>query len=180
MNYQLGEFAPKFDAKSCFIAPSADLIGQVNLGANVSIWFGAVIRGDNDRIDIGNNSNIQDGAVIHTDPGIPVVIGERVTVGHKAILHGCMIGTQSLIGMNAVILNGAVIGKHCLVGANTLIPERAQVPDGVLVVGSPYRIVRELTNEEILALEKSAQIYTDKIELYKAGMTSIEALELRV
>ena len=140
------------------------------LQPRVSVWFNAVIRGDNDRIEIGADSNVQDGTVIHTDPGLPVLIGNGVTIGHKVMLHGCEIGDGSLIGMNSVILNRAKIGKEVLIGANTLVPEGREIPDGVLVLGSPARIIRELSSEERAKLSWSARVYVDKIARYRAGL----------
>ena len=144
--YRIGEKAPQIDA-SAWIAPNATVIGDVRLAANASIWWNAVLRGDNDPITIGENTNIQDGSVLHTDEGVPLTIGRDVTVGHMVMLHGCTIGDGSLIGIGAIVLNRAVIGKNCLIGANTLIPEGKVIPDRSLVMGSPGKVVRELTDE---------------------------------
>ena len=145
----------------CFIADNATLIGTVSVGVDASIWFNVVARGDEDMISIGDRSNIQDGTVLHADAGMPLTIGEGVTVGHKAMLHGCTIDDYSLIGINAVVLNGAKIGKHCLIGANALVPENMVVPDGSMVLGSPARIKKQLSPEmqQVLAYaaEKSFQ-----------------------
>ncbi len=154
----------------CFIAHNATVIGSVELGNNVSVWFNVVIRGDTDRIVIGENSNIQDGSVLHTDPGLVLDIGRNVTVGHKVMLHGCTIGDNSLIGINAVILNRAVIGKNCLIGANTLIPEGKEIPDGSLVMGSPGKVVRQLSDEEIRMLAHSAEHYVENGRRYRTGL----------
>jgi carbonic anhydrase/acetyltransferase-like protein (isoleucine patch superfamily) len=170
--YQLGSFLPKIDYASSFIAPSADIIGQVELGRQVSIWFNAVIRGDTDRITVGDQCNIQDGAVLHTDPGFHLQLARGVTVGHKAMLHGCEIGEFSLIGINSVVLNGAKIGHHTLIAANTLITEGKEIASGVLVMGNPGKIVRELTKQEQEKLELSAEIYTNKIQQYRELIAS--------
>lgn len=174
MLYQFEERKPELLSDDIFVAPNASLIGSVILHAGVSVWFNAVIRADNDRIEIGERSNVQDGSVIHTDPGLSVLVGKGVTIGHKVMLHGCQIGDGSLIGMNAVVLNGAKIGKNVLVGANTLIPEGREIPDGVMVLGSPGRVMRELTEEEKLKLAWPARVYVDKIARYRAGLVSIE------
>src|SRR5215213_164314 len=153
--YRLGDASPQF-ANGAWAAPSADLIGDVRLGARASIWFGAVIRADNTPIVIGEDSNIQDGAVGHSDPGAPLTIGTRVTVGHQAILHGCTIADDCLIGMGAKILNGATLETECLVGAGALITEGKRFASGCLIVGSPARVVRQLTQAEKQALRVSA------------------------
>lgn len=153
-------------AKNCFIAPNASVIGNVTLHKNASIWFGATVRGDNDHIEIGANSNIQDGSVLHVDMGAPISIAKNVTVGHKVMLHGCTIGEGSLIGINAVVLNGAVIGKNCLIGANALVTENMQIPDGSLVLGSPAKIVKTLDKARQAKLALSAAGYVEERELY--------------
>ena len=158
-----------------YIADTAVLIGSVVLEKNASIWFNAVLRGDNEVITVGENSNVQDGAVLHTDPGIKLTIGRNVTVGHKVMLHGCTIGDNSLIGINAVILNRAVIGKNCLIGANTLITENKQIPDGSMVMGSPGKVVRPLTPPEIQMLALSAQHYVHNAKRYRAELAMQEA-----
>ena len=158
-----------------YIAPTAVLIGSVVLEKNASVWFNAVLRGDNEVITIGENSNVQDGAVLHTDPGIKLTIGRNVTVGHKVMLHGCTIGDNSLIGINAVILNRAVIGKNCLIGANTLITENKQIPDGSMVMGSPGKVVRPLTPPEIQMLALSAQHYVHNAKRYRSELSIQEA-----
>lgn len=150
-----------------FIADSADVIGSVELHNNTSIWFNAVIRGDNDLIVIGEDSNVQDGSILHTDPGFKLILGKGVTVGHKAMLHGCQVGDYSLVGINSVILNGAKIGKHCLIGANTLIPEGMEIPDGSMVIGSPGKIKRELNEAQKKQLEMSAGFYVQNFKRYK-------------
>ena len=152
---------------SCFVAPGAAVIGSVVLGENVSIWFNAVLRADNDTISIGDGSNVQDGSVLHVDPGHPLTIGKRVTVGHKAMLHGCTIGDGSLIGMNAVVLNDVIIGKNCLIGANALLTEGTVVPDSSLVLGSPGKVIKQLDEKAFAMMNSATQSYIDKIELYQ-------------
>lgn len=167
--YTLNDIGPTL-AAGAWAAPSADLIGDVRLGPRASIWFGAVIRADNTPILIGEESNVQDGSVGHSDPGAPLKIGKRVTVGHQAILHGCTIGDQALIGMGARILNGAVIGANCLVGAGALVTEGKCFDAGMLIVGSPARVVRALSEAEIRALALSAAHYAKKSEIYATGL----------
>jgi len=167
--YALGDLAPSL-ADGAWAAPSADLIGDVRLGARASVWFGAVIRADNTPIVIGEESNIQDGAVGHSDPGAPLTIGSRVTVGHQAILHGCTVGDLALIGMGARILNGSVIGAKCLVGAGALVTEGKVFEPGMLIVGSPARVLRPLKEHELAALEVSAAHYADKAAHYAAAL----------
>ena len=150
-----------------FVAHNAVVIGSVVLENNASIWFNCVVRGDNDVITIGENVNVQDGSVLHTDAGIPLTLARNVSVGHKVMLHGCTIGEGSLIGINAVILNNAVIGKNCLIGANTLIPEGKEIPDGSLVMGSPGRVKRALSEQEIGGLKEIADHYVQKSALYR-------------
>ncbi|KAA0700158.1 gamma carbonic anhydrase family protein [Neorhizobium sp. P12A] len=158
--YALADFAPKTPPSDRFwLAPDAFVIGQVAIGEDVGIWFGSVLRGDNEPIRIGSASNIQEGVMIHTDPGFPVTIGEGCTIGHHAIVHGCTIGDNSLIGMGATVLNGAKIGRNCLVGANALITEGKEFPDGSLIVGSPARVVRSLDEEQVEGLRRSARNY---------------------
>ena len=170
--YALDDIGPTL-GDGAWAAPSADLIGDVRLGPGVSVWFGAVIRADNTPILIGAESNIQDGAVGHSDPGAPLVIGARVTVGHQAILHGCTIGDQTLVGMGARILNGAVIGAGSLVGAGALVTEGKCFEPGMLIVGAPARIIRPLTDAEIAALALSAAHYADKARHYAAALRHI-------
>lgn len=168
-SYLIGEKKPQIDS-SAWIAPNATVIGDVRLGANVSIWWNAVLRGDNDPISIGENSNIQDGSVLHTDEGVPMNIGANVTVGHLVMLHGCTIGDGSLIGIGSIILNRAVIGRNSIVGANTLIAEGKTFPDRVLIVGSPGKVVRELTDEEVAKLAGSAAHYVDNAQRYRSQL----------
>ena len=169
--YILDDVAPSL-AEGAWAAPSADLIGDVRLGERASVWFGAVIRADNTPIRIGPDSNVQDGAVGHSDPGAPLTIGARVTVGHQAILHGCTIGDGALIGMGARVLNGAKIGAACLVGAGALVTEGKAFDPGMLIVGSPARVVRALSEAEITALVASAAHYAVKAKLYAAKLRS--------
>ena len=159
MLYALGDDQPELIGDGHYIADNATVIGRVRLHEQSSVWFNAVIRGDCDLITVGARSNIQDAAVLHPDSGIPLTVGEDVTVGHQVMLHGCTIGDGSLIGINSVILNGAVIGKHCIIGANALIPEGKQIPDYSLVMGSPGKVVRELDEKTAKMLKASATHY---------------------
>ncbi len=153
-----------------WIAPGAQVIGDVLMRANSSIWFNAVIRGDNERITIGENSNVQDGSVLHTDMGYPMTIGKDVTIGHMVMLHGCAIGDNSLIGIGATVLNGAKIGKNCIIGAHALITEGKEIPDGSMVMGAPGKVVKELSAEQIAGLTASAQHYVENWRRYAAGL----------
>lgn len=170
MIYCLGDRRPEFRGEDYWVADNATLIGSVVLENNVSVWFNAVIRADNDVITIGENSNVQDGAVLHTDGGIPLNIGKNVTIGHQVMLHGCDIGENSLIGINSVILDGAKIGRNCLIGANSLIPEGKEIPDGSLVMGSPGKVVRQLSPGQASGLELSALHYVENFKRYKASL----------
>jgi carbonic anhydrase/acetyltransferase-like protein (isoleucine patch superfamily) len=158
---------------STWIAPSASIIGDAELKADTSVWFGAVIRADNDHIAIGERSNVQDGAVLHIDDGVPLTIGTDVTIGHHAMLHGCTVGDGSLVGIHAVILNRVVIGRNSLIGANALIPEGRVIPDLSLVLGSPGRVVRQLTDEEVDGLMRSASGYVEKSRLYRDSLQAV-------
>lgn len=171
--YKLGAQLPVVDA-SAYVAESASVIGQVDIGPDASIWFGVTIRGDNERITIGANSNIQEGSVMHTDMGYPLTLGEGVTVGHQAMLHGCSVGDGSLIGIQAVILNGARIGKGCLVGAGALVTEGKQFPDHSLIIGSPAKAVRTLTEEDLARLQGNAANYVARGQLFKAELKRID------
>ena len=153
-----------------WIAPNATVIGTVVLENNASIWFNVVIRGDNDAITIGENSQVQDGSVLHADPGFPLTLGKNVSVGHMAMLHGCTIGDGSLVGIKSVVLNGAVIGKNCLIGANALIAEGKIIPDGSLVIGSPGKVVRQLSPEEIARTNNIAAHYVERFKRFRAGL----------
>ena len=169
--YVLDGIAPELPDKGTFwIAASADVIGRVRLERNASVWFNAVLRGDNELILVGEGSNIQDGCVLHTDMGSPLTIGKNCTIGHKAMLHGCTIGENSLVGIGATILNHAVIGRNCLIGAHTLIPERKIIPDNSVVMGSPGRVVRELDAEAIARLTAAAASYVRNWQRYAKGL----------
>jgi len=170
--YELDGIAPRV-AESAWVADSAEVMGNVALGEDASIWFGAVLRGDNDPITIGTGTNVQDGSVLHADIGQPLTLGDRVTVGHKVMLHGCTIGDESLIGIGAVVLNGARIGRHCLVGAGALVTEGKEFPDGSMILGSPARVVRQLTPEQIEGLRRSAQGYVENARRFRAGLHRI-------
>jgi carbonic anhydrase/acetyltransferase-like protein (isoleucine patch superfamily) len=159
-----------------FIAENASVIGNVVIGNDASIWFNAVIRGDNDLIEIGEACNIQDGCVLHTDQGYPMKLGRGITVGHKAMLHGCIIGDYSLVGINAVVLNGARIGHHCIIGAHALVTEHTVIPDGSLVVGAPAKIIRELDAEQQHSLEATAQHYVENGRHFKKGLIADKSL----
>jgi carbonic anhydrase/acetyltransferase-like protein (isoleucine patch superfamily) len=167
MIYELGEHRLSTAGDDFWIADNATVLGRVHLGRRVSIWFNVVIRADGDDVVIGDDTNIQDGSVLHIDPGKPLRIGRGCTIGHKVMLHGCEIGDYSLIGINAVVLNGARIGKHCLIGANALIPEGMEIPDGSLVMGSPGRIKRTLSDAERENLQHAAQHYVDNAARFR-------------
>lgn len=170
--YEIDGIAPTL-GQGAWVAPSADLIGDVRLGARASIWFGAIIRADNTPITLGEESNFQDGAVGHSDPGAPLTIGVRVTVGHQAILHGCTVEDESLIGMGARILNGAVIGAQCIVGAGALVTEGKRFEPRSLIVGSPARAVRQISAEQVELLRLSAAHYAEKAARYAEGLRRI-------
>jgi carbonic anhydrase/acetyltransferase-like protein (isoleucine patch superfamily) len=172
MIYALDGLAPRL-GRDVYVAPDATVAGDVHLGDEVSIWFGAVLRGDVERLTVGPRSNIQDNSVLHSDPGSPLVVGERVTVGHGCILHGCRIGDGALIGMGSTILNDARIGRNCLVGANALITEGKEFPDGMLVVGSPARAIRPLTPEELARMAESPGRYVERGKVYQKGLIPI-------
>jgi carbonic anhydrase/acetyltransferase-like protein (isoleucine patch superfamily) len=175
MIYQLGNLSPSIP-KSCFIAPNASVIGNVELGDNTSVWFNVVIRADTAQIKIGKNSNIQDGSILHVDDGFPITIAQNVTVGHKAMLHGCFIDEGSLIGINAVVLNGARVGKNCLVGANALVTENMIIPDGSLVLGSPAKVIKQLDEKTKAMLEEGAAHYVHSNHQYKQELTQIDCI----
>jgi carbonic anhydrase/acetyltransferase-like protein (isoleucine patch superfamily) len=172
MIYGLDRLEPRV-GHDVFVAPNATVVGDVQLGDEVSIWFGAVLRGDVERITIGHLTNVQDNSVLHSDPGSPLTLGERVTVGHAVILHGCTVGDGALIGMGAVILNDARIGRNCLVGANALITEGKDFPDGMLIVGSPARAIRPLTPEELARLAESPKRYAERGRFYLKALRPI-------
>ncbi|GLX86917.1 gamma carbonic anhydrase family protein [Thalassotalea loyana] len=172
MIFQLANHIPTI-AETCFIAPTASVIGRVTLKDNASVWFNVVIRADCDDVVIGENSNIQDGSILHVDENFPLEIGKNVTVGHKVMLHGCTIGENSLIGMNAVVLNGAKIGKNCLIGANALVTEGMEIPDGHMVLGSPAKIVKPLDEKTKGLLQLSASHYVKNAEHFAQHLKPI-------
>ena len=167
--YELDELIPRL-ADSAWVADSAQVMGDVELAEDVSVWFGVVIRGDTECIRIGRGTNIQDGSVLHADVGKPLTIGDNVTVGHKVMLHGCTVGDGSLIGIGAVVLNGAKIGKGCLVGAGSLVTEGKEFPDGSMIMGSPAKVVRALTAEQQVGLHMSALHYIENARRFKTGL----------
>ena len=170
MIYSLGDKQLNRDNLDFWVAPNAVVIGDVSLKKNASVWFGSVLRGDNDPIILGENSNIQDNSVCHTDDGMPLIIGDNVTVGHKVILHSCTVGDNSLIGMGSTVLNKAKIGNNCLVGANALVTEGKEFPDNSLIVGSPAKVKRELTDMEKKIIELSALHYVENMKRYKKDL----------
>ena len=170
--YELGERRPRIP-ESAYVANEATVIGDVALGERASLWPGVVARGDNESIRVGEGSNIQDGSVLHADPGSPLRIGDRVSVGHQAMLHGCTIGDGSLIGIQSVILNNAVIGRQCIVGAGSVIPEGKQFPDRSLILGAPARVVRQLTEKDLEMLRFVADSYAQRQEIFKARLKRI-------
>ncbi len=174
MKYRVGERSVTLIGEGHFIAPNAAVIGMVTLHENSSVWFNAVLRGDVERIEVGSRSNVQDGAVMHADPGFPLVVGADVTVGHQAMLHGCTVGDGSLIGINAVVLNGAKIGKRCLVGANALVTEGMEIPDGSLVLGSPAKVKTTLGEEYQQALKEGAAHYVSNAQDFAANLQEQE------
>jgi carbonic anhydrase/acetyltransferase-like protein (isoleucine patch superfamily) len=170
--YELDGVTPRV-ADSAWVADSAQVMGNVVLAEDSSVWFGAVLRGDTETITIGRGSNIQDGSVLHADVGFPMTVGENVTVGHQVMLHGCTIGDESLIGIGATVLNGAKIGKHCLVGAGSLVTEGKTFPDGSMIMGSPARVVKTLTPDQIEGLRRSAGHYIENAARYRAGLKNL-------
>jgi carbonic anhydrase/acetyltransferase-like protein (isoleucine patch superfamily) len=172
--YALDEARPSFPVSGrYFVAPDAVLIGRVVLEEDASVWFNAVLRGDNEPIVVGRRSNVQDGSVLHTDPGLPLTIGAGCTIGHRVILHGCTIGDNTLIGMGATLLNGVKIGANCLVGANALVTEGKEFPDNSLIVGTPARSIRKLDEAGITMLKSAAEIYVRRLEQYRAKLERI-------
>jgi carbonic anhydrase/acetyltransferase-like protein (isoleucine patch superfamily) len=170
--YELDGVAPQM-ADSSWVADSAQVMGNVHLAEGSSVWFGAVLRGDTETITIGRESNVQDGSVMHADYGYPLVVGERVTIGHQVMLHGCTIGDETLIGIGATVLNGAKIGKNCLVGARSLVTEGKEFPDGSMIMGSPAKVVRQLTPEQIEGLRRSAAHYVENAARYRQGLKKL-------
>jgi len=171
--YQLEDDVPQVHA-TAWVADNAQVMGKVHLAENASVWYGAVIRGDNDPITVGRNSNVQDGSVLHTDHGQPLTIGENVTIGHQVMLHGCTIGDGSLVGIGSIVLNGARIGRNSIVGAGALVTEGKEFPDGVLIVGSPAKVVRELTPEQIARIQLSAEYYVRQQQRHGSRLKRID------
>ena len=169
MLYALEDRIPQI-AADAWVADNASVIGSVQLAAGSSVWFNCVLRGDNDDLIVGENSNVQDGSVLHTDPGLKLIIGRGCTIGHQVMLHGCSIGDNSLVGIQSVVLNRAVIGKNSMVGAGSLVPEGKQFPDGVLLMGSPAKVVRELTAPEIQMLQYVSQLYVKNAQRYRGKL----------
>ena len=176
MRYSIYGHCPKTDSDNYFIAPSAELIGDVRLGDQASVWFQTVIRADMDKIVIGNRSNVQDACMLHVDKGFPLHLGEGVTVGHKVLLHGCTIGDNSLIGMNATIMNGVTIGKNCIIGAGALLTEHSQIPDNSLVLGVPAKVVKPVTEAQITMIRESAAHYVDNALSYRHELNKLDML----
>ena len=171
--YSLKGIAPRI-APGAYVAPNATVVGDVLLAGNTSVWFGATIRGDNELISIGDSSNVQDSATLHTDPGFPITVGTNVSIGHQAVLHGCTVGDASLIGIHAVLLNGAVIGAECLVGAGAVVTERKQFEAGSLILGAPAKVVRMLTSAERAAILGNARTYVQRASDYKNGLAAMD------
>jgi len=167
MKYTLGENSVTTNGDTWFIAPNAAVIGDVTLERDASVWFSATLRGDNEPILIGEGSNVQDGSVLHTDPGFPIKIGKNVSIGHMVMVHGCSIGDNTLIGIGSIILNGARIGKNCLIGANTLITEGKEIPDGSVVMGSPGKIIRDATENDLALIAGAAKSYQNRYPRYR-------------
>lgn len=170
--YQLGEHAPRIH-ETAWVAASAEVIGEVELGERASVWFGAVVRGDSGLIRIGSNSNVQDNSVLHADPGVPLTIGDNVTIGHQVMLHGCTIGDGALIGIQAIVLNGARIGRNCLVGAGAVVTEGKSFPDGTLILGAPAKVVRELTLEQVASLQGAASHYVENAQRFRTQLRKL-------
>jgi carbonic anhydrase/acetyltransferase-like protein (isoleucine patch superfamily) len=170
--YELDGVAPRL-AETVYVAESAEVIGNVELAEGASVWFGAILRGDNEVIRIGRGSNVQDGSILHSDPGFPCTLGDNVTVGHQVMLHGCTVGDGSLIGIQAVVLNGAKIGRNCVVGAGALVTEGKEFPDGSMILGAPAKVARALTPEQIAGLSASAAHYVRNGRRYRAGLKKI-------
>ncbi len=171
--FELGGVRPELDPES-WVADSATVIGRVILNKGASVWFGATLRGDNDPITIGENSNIQDGSVLHTDLGVPLTIGRHVTVGHMVMMHGCEVGDNSLIGIGSIILNNAKIGKNCLIGANTLITEGKVIPDGSMVMGAPGKVIREVSEQQLQGMLAGSHHYVENWKRYAKGLKRID------
>ncbi len=173
MIYALGDRQPILEGNANFIADNATIIGSVRLKADSSVWFNCVLRGDNDNIEIGARSNIQDGSILHTDPGFELIVGDDVTVGHKVMLHGCRIGNNSLIGIGSTIMNGASIGENCVVGAHSLVTENKSFPAGTLILGSPAQVMRDLSDAEIAMITRSAEVYVANSKRFRDELTQL-------
>jgi len=171
--FKIGTHTPDVDT-SAYVTDSASVIGNVHLAANTSVWFGAALRGDNELISIGEGSNVQECAVLHTDMGYPLIVGKNVTIGHQAMLHGCTVGDGSLIGIQAVVLDGAVIGKNCLVAAGALVTSGKEFPENSLIMGSPAKAVRELTQEQINDIQRGVQTYIERAAYFKQELKRID------
>lgn len=172
--YALGDTTPTFPESGAYwIAPGAQVMGNVTLAEDVSIWFNAVLRADNEPITIGRGSNVQDGAVFHVDPGYPLTIGEDVTVGHMALLHGCSVGDGTLIGMGAMVMNGAKVGKGCLIGANAMVTEGKEIPDYSMVLGAPGKVVRTLDDATIATIARAAEVYRKRHQSFRVNLREI-------
>ncbi len=170
--YAIGNVTPELH-ETVWVAPNAQLMGNVHMAEHASVWFGAVLRGDNERIQIGRNSNIQDNSILHTDIGFPMTIGDNVTVGHRVMLHGCAIGDNSLIGIGATILNGAKIGKNCVIGAHALVTEGKDIPDNSLVMGAPGKVVKNVSEAQINLLRMSAEVYVKNAQRFAAELKAL-------
>jgi len=173
MLYELYGISPKVEGKDIFVAPDASLIGKVHLKTGANIWFNSVLRGDNEWITIGENSNVQDGSVFHTDIGAPLTLGREVTIGHNVILHGCLISDYVLVGMGSTILNHTKIGENTIIGANSFIAEGKEIPPGVLALGSPARVKRDLTKEELILIKKSSEQYVENGKRFLKGLVKV-------
>lgn len=169
--YALDTLAPQLaDADRVWLAPDATVCGDVTIGLDCSFWFGAVVRADGERVEIGDRTNIQDGCVLHADPGFPAILGKGVTVGHRAVIHGCIVGDDTLIGMSATILNGAKIGKNCIIGAHALVTANTDIPDNSLVMGAPAKVVKTVADAMAANIRRTADSYVDKAQRYAAGL----------
>ena len=172
--YSLRDYSPHlYEPSTCWFAPNCNIAGRVVISGNVSVWFGSVIRGDNEEIQIGYGSNIQENSILHTDMGWPLLVGAGCTIGHGCILHGCEIGSNSLVGMGSTLLNGVEIGKNCIIGAGSLLVQKQAIPDGSLVFGRPGKVIRQLSEDEINANKKAAILYSSKIDAYRNGLKVI-------
>ena len=177
MMHALGDREPVLEGSNHFIADNASIIGSVRLNDSSSVWFNCVLRGDNDWIEVGERSNIQDGSVLHTDPGFRLVIGDDVTIGHKVMLHGCSIGNNSLIGIGSTLMNGSSIGGNCIVGAHSLVTENKSFPEGTLIMGSPAQVVRDLNAVEVGLIEQAAKAYVENGRRFRATLTPFDVAD---